>query len=178
MKKSAVLAAILAGTLSSFTLADSGNTQEIEMFALDAKTGGHSIGSVYAQEHDDGVLFTPKLKGLEPGIHGFHVHEKASCESSEKDGKMVLAGAAGGHFNPDSGDHNGPYKDGHAGDLPALYVDESGKAATPVLATNLDFDDLKGRALMIHAQGDNYSDKPKPLGGGGDRVACGALSDK
>jgi Cu-Zn family superoxide dismutase len=32
-------------------------------------------------------------------------------------------------------------------------------------------------ALMkqIHAGGDNYSDQPKPLGGGGARIACGTL---
>ena len=34
---------------------------------------------------------------------------------------------------------------------------------------------LKGHALMIHLNGDNYSDTPKPLGGGGDRVACGVI---
>ena len=28
---------------------------------------------------------------------------------------------------------------------------------------------------MIHAGGDNYSDLPKPLGGGGDRIACGVI---
>ncbi|NES46128.1 superoxide dismutase family protein, partial [Moorena sp. SIO2C4] len=35
--------------------------------------------------------------------------------------------------------------------------------------------DLKGHSLIIHAQGDNYSDIPKPLGGGGARVACGVI---
>ena len=35
--------------------------------------------------------------------------------------------------------------------------------------------DLSGRSLMIHAAGDNYSDDPKPLGGGGARIACGVI---
>jgi Cu-Zn family superoxide dismutase len=35
--------------------------------------------------------------------------------------------------------------------------------------------DVKGRSLMIHAGGDNYADQPAPLGGGGARVACGAI---
>ena len=34
---------------------------------------------------------------------------------------------------------------------------------------------LKGKALIIHAGGDNYSDRPAPLGGGGARVACGLI---
>lgn len=33
--------------------------------------------------------------------------------------------------------------------------------------------DLKGLTLMIHANGDNYSDNP-PLGGG-SRMACGVI---
>ena len=28
---------------------------------------------------------------------------------------------------------------------------------------------------MIHAGGDNYSDEPQPLGGGGGRIACGVI---
>ena len=28
---------------------------------------------------------------------------------------------------------------------------------------------------MVHAGGDNYSDMPVPLGGGGARVACGVI---
>jgi len=28
---------------------------------------------------------------------------------------------------------------------------------------------------MIHAGGDNYADQPAPRGGGGARVACGAI---
>lgn len=35
--------------------------------------------------------------------------------------------------------------------------------------------DARGKALMIHAGGDNYSDEPQPLGGGGGRVACGVV---
>ena len=29
---------------------------------------------------------------------------------------------------------------------------------------------------MIHAGGDNYSDQPQPLGGGGARIACGVIN--
>ncbi|MGI9335880.1 MAG: superoxide dismutase family protein, partial [Gammaproteobacteria bacterium] len=29
--------------------------------------------------------------------------------------------------------------------------------------------------LMIHAGGDNFSDQPKALGGGGARAACGVV---
>jgi Cu-Zn family superoxide dismutase len=54
-------------------------------------------------------------------------------------------------------------------------ADASGDAKTPVVAPRLELADLLGRSLMIHAEGDNYSDAPKPLGGGGARVACGVI---
>ena len=38
-----------------------------------------------------------------------------------------------------------------------------------------DVTQLRGRALMVHARGDNYSDEPKPNGGGGARIACGVI---
>lgn len=177
MKKSAIFAAVLAGTVSAAAIADSHDSRTVDMMFL-GENSGQSAGSVEIRDHDDGVLFIPDLQGLTPGVHGFHVHENPSCDSAEKDGKMVPGGAAGGHFNPGDGDHNGPYEKGHDGDLPVLYVDQSGNASTPVLATNLDYDDLNGRSLMIHEGGDNYSDQPEPLGGGGARVACGVIAEQ
>jgi Cu-Zn family superoxide dismutase len=113
---------------------------------------------------------------LPPGTHGFHVHEKADCGPGVKDGKQQAGIAAGGHFDPaGTGKHEGPAGKGHIGDLPALTVDKDGKASNPVIAPRLKLADVKGRSLMIHAGGDNYSDKPAPLGGGGGRVACGVI---
>ena len=44
-----------------------------------------------------------------------------------------------------------------------------------VVAPRLKVSDLAGHALVIHAGGDNYSDQPAPLGGGGARIACGVI---
>jgi Cu-Zn family superoxide dismutase len=123
-----------------------------------------------------GIVLIPNLSGLPPGLHGFHVHENPSCAPAEKEGKMVAGLAAGGHYDPaGTGRHEGPYGNGHLGDLPALYVDPDGKATQPVLAPRIKIKDLKGRTLMIHAGGDNYSDVPQKLGGGGARIACGVV---
>lgn len=54
-------------------------------------------------------------------------------------------------------------------------VGDDGAATIPVLAPRLQVADIKGRALMVHAGGDNYSDVPKKLGGGGARIACGVI---
>ncbi len=137
---------------------------------------GEAIGSINARDTNYGVVITPKLRGLTPGLHGFHVHENPDCGAAEKDGQKVAALAAGGHFDPKkTGVHKGPYENGHLGDLPALLVNADGTATHPVLAPRLKLHDVEGRSLVIHAGGDNYSDNPKPLGGGGARVACGVL---
>ncbi len=146
----------------------------IQMNSVTPEGVGAKIGTVTAHETPYGTLFTPKLTGLSPGLHGFHVHSGNSCNATEKNGKMVAGLAAGGHFDPEGTNaHKGPYENGHLGDLPPLYVDASGAATVPVLSPRLHASDLKGHALMIHQNGDNFSDTPKALGGGGARVACG-----
>ena len=141
------------------------------------KTGdGAALGTVRIVETPYGLAFYPTLKGLPPGLHGFHVHEKGSCAPAEQNGKPVPAGAAGGHLDPaGSKKHGEPWGDGHLGDLPPLYVAADGTAAQPVLAPRLKLADVQGHALMVHAGGDNHSDHPAPLGGGGARVACGVI---
>ncbi len=137
---------------------------------------GKPIGTVTVSSSPYGTIFTPHLSGLTPGIHGFHVHQNPDCGPVVKDGKKLVGFAAGGHYDPaGTGKHEGPYGEGHLGDLPGLFVDAMGNATMPVLAPRLKIDELHGRSLMIHAGGDNYSDIPQKLGGGGDRVACGVI---
>lgn len=89
---------------------------------------------------------------------------------------MVAAGGAGAHYDPAATNaHGAPWGEGHLGDLPALYVEANGSATQPVLAPRLKLSDLNGRALMVHAGGDNHSDHPAALGGGGARVSCGVI---
>lgn len=125
-------------------------------------------------------MFTPDLNGLAPGGHGFHIHAKGDCGPGPDatTGEIIAAGSAGGHYDPKgTGKHGMPWEeDSHLGDLPLLYVDSKGVATTPVLAPRLKkLDEIRNRALMIHEGGDNYSDHPKPLGGGGGRMSCGVI---
>lgn len=164
----------LAGTLSVGAHAAS---LDVPVNLVDAEGKATPIGQVNINETEYGLVFTPKLSNLPAGIHGFHVHENGSCAPAVKDGKNVAALAAGGHFDPGkTGKHLGPYGNGHLGDLPALYVAADGTASYPVLAPRLKkLSEIKGHALMVHAGGDNHSDMPMPLGGGGDRMACGVI---
>jgi superoxide dismutase, Cu-Zn family len=88
-------------------------------FTADTAGVGPSSGSITITETKYGLLFTPYLHGLRPGIHGFHIHENPDCSKAGV--------AAGGHLDPTgSGKHLGPYNEnGHLGDLPVLYAVES-----------------------------------------------------
>jgi Cu-Zn family superoxide dismutase len=186
--RTALLARTLAAAATLATIASAhaqtptqaaqpGNKLQAPMTLVTASGTGKMIGSVTIAESPNGLVFTPALTDLPPGPHGYHVHETGSCGANEKDGKKVAAGAAGGHYDPSGAkQHLGPTGSGHLGDLPPLVVGGDGRATVPVTAPRLTkLADVKGKALMIHAGGDNYADKPAPLGGGGARIACGVI---
>lgn len=152
-------------------------SENVEMNMVTAQGIGQAIGEVTIAETEKGLEFTPDLKALPPGEHGFHVHANGSCQPAIKEGKASAAEAAGRHLDPHkSGKHAGPDGDGHLGDLPVLVVNNEGRAIIPVVAPRLkSLNDVKDKALMIHVGGDNMSDQPKPLGGGGARFACGVI---
>jgi Cu-Zn family superoxide dismutase len=135
------------------------------------------LGMVSFVDSPDGLVITPKLSGLPPGEHGFHIHDKGDCGPGMNEGKAAAGFAAGGHYDPaHTKKHLGPLSTvGHRGDLPVLVVDDRGDATKDVLARHLTVEQIRGRSIMIHTGGDNYSDTPEPLGGGGARIACGVI---
>jgi len=154
-----------------------GADKVVQMNLVSEQGVGKNIGTITISSGPNGLVFTPQLAGLAPGVHGFHVHQNADCSVAMKEGKPTAALAAGGHYDPvGTGKHEGPLGKGHLGDLPALVVNADGTAVTPVVAPRLKMPEMTGRSLMIHGGGDNYSDQPAPLGGGGPRVACGVVN--
>ena len=173
----AIFVAVMLTGLGSATAA---SRVKIPFSSVDAEGIDKSIGSVTAVDTPAGLKLTPMLRGLPPGEHGFHVHDKPSCEAApdpDKGGAMAPAFGAGGHLDPaGTAKHEGPSGAGHKGDLPKLVVTASGKATAAVVAPHLTVADIKGHAVMIHAGGDNYADQPVKLGGGAGRIACGVAS--
>lgn len=150
----------------------------VSIFKINASGIGPEIGTLTLSDSRGGLRIVPKLNGLLPGPHGFHLHEAPNCGAVMKDGSMHAGLAAGGHYDPKAtGKHVGPLGDGgHRGDLPVLNVAADGTATETVHALRLSVSEVRGHAIVIHEGGDNYSDQPKPLGGGGGRIACGAVS--
>jgi Cu-Zn family superoxide dismutase len=162
-----------------FLIAGSAYANELKVKMYEAlETGqGKELGTISIRSTSKGLEFKPVLQNVPAGDHGFHIHENPDCNAAVKDNKTVAALAAGGHFDPDKTSHHmGPEGEGHLGDLPALHANAKGRITTGVIAPRLkSLSDVKGRSLMIHFGDDNYSDEPKPLGGGGARFACGVI---
>lgn len=160
-------------TLPNIALADE---KTVEVHKISPKGIGESIGTIKFSENESGLVLMPDLKGLSPGSHGIHIHTNPSCDAGLKDGKMEAGHAAGGHYDPQSSNkHEGPKGAGHHGDLPVLAVAKGGSATQPLIAPRLKLSDVINRSVIIHEGGDNYSDQPKPMGGGAGRIACGII---
>jgi len=119
------------------------------------------------------VKVTAQITGLEPGKHGFHVHEKGDCSAPDFT-------SAGGHFNPTNAPHGAPTDaQHHSGDLGNLEVNAKGEGH---LETTVDFLELNGpnsivgKGLIVHAKADDL--KTQPTGNAGGREACGVIKAK
>ena len=109
--------------------------------------------------------------GLQPGsIHAFHVHENGTCASAD-------FMTAGGHFNPTHKPHGPQDKPHHAGDMPSLLADPSGKIDTRFTLEGVTVggtDGFVGHAVILHAVADDYD--AQPTGNSGARIACGVIA--
>ena len=109
--------------------------------------------------------------GLLPGsIHGFHVHETGNCASAD-------FMSAGGHFNPTHKPHGPQDKPHHAGDMPSLLADPTGKIDARFTLEGVTLggvDGFVGHAVILHATADDYD--AQPAGNSGARIACGVIA--
>lgn len=144
---------------------------EIEMI----DTAGVDVGIATFEEKEDGVHITLQAHHLQPGLHGFHIHEKGVCETPDFT-------SAGGHFNPFNKKHGFDHPDGpHAGDLQNIRVNEDGTVEVTVVNNLVTLKQGEenslfskdGTSLIIHERADDY--KSQPAGDAGDRVVCGVI---
>lgn len=157
---------VLLGLLGCLSMPVLAAKLNVDVYATDKDH--RLLGQVTFADTRYGLLITPNLTTLPPGLHGFHLHQHPHCGDEGM--------AAGGHYDPrNTNSHQGPYGKGHLGDLPVLYVNDAGEATIPTLAPRLKTRNLPHLSLMIHAGSDNYTDTP-PLGGGGARLGCGEIT--
>lgn len=142
--------------------------------ALSARSESTAEGTVYLKEINGEVSFGAKIKGLSPGMHAIHIHEKADCSSA--DGK-----SSGGHWNPTFANHGKWGDEGgyHKGDIGNFEVKEDGigsivmKTDEWCIGCGDEKKDILGKAIVVHQGTDDFISQPS--GAAGARVSCGGI---
>lgn len=177
-----LLAAALAAGCATTTPSNSPATPTPEPTAparsatinLAPASGSLVSGRLTAMPMRDGVHFTGEIGGLtRNATHAIHVHEKGDCTAAD-------ATSAGGHFNPTAQPHGRPDAGAHhEGDMPNIVADANGVARVDLHVRGLSLGggaagDVAGRAVVVHAQADDYASQP--AGNSGARIACGVIT--
>ena len=134
---------------------------------------GRAVGLAVFLQQGGGVRILMDLNGVKPGTHGVHIHEVGRCDAPTFE-------SAGAHFNPTKAEHGTSNPKGpHAGDLPNVVVDSTGKGHLEATSTRLNLDkstlifDGDGSSIVVHEDPDD--NRTDPAGGSGARVSCGVL---
>ncbi|WP_396595618.1 superoxide dismutase family protein [Brevundimonas sp. R86498] len=139
---------------------------------------GARIGRAVLTQGSTGLLIRIEATGLTPGWHGVHIHATGECAAPFT--------SAGAHVN--HGDPKAPHGLLNAagpddGDLPNIHAGADGAINAEVFTTRARIAregpgqwlwDADGSALVIHANADDH--RTQPIGGAGDRVACGVMA--
>lgn len=129
--------------------------------------GNKARGAIRLTQTDDGVRLQGMVRNLEPGEHGFHIHEFGDLRGP--DGK-----SAGGHYNPEGHKHGGPDDaEHHAGDLGNITANDEGVAKVDKMAEGLKLHFIVGRSIVVHGGKDDLESQPS--GDAGPRVALGVI---
>jgi Cu-Zn family superoxide dismutase len=136
-------------------------------------SGSQATGTISFLESSNniaGARIVVQMSGLEPGPHGFHIHETGDCSAPD-------ASSAGAHFNPHAmphGSRTAPER--HSGDLGNVVASDAGIVDVTIEDATISFegeDSVLGKAVVVHAGQDDYTTQPS--GNSGDRIACGVI---
>lgn len=158
-----------AATVYAETMND-GQPTNRAVAVLHPTEGSQVTGTVVFIQEDDGVRIEATVEGLQPGKHGFHIHERGDCTAPD-------GTSAGGHYNPDGHPHAGPDQHPrHMGDLGNLDANTDGRARyerTDDYVTLNGPKSIVGRGVIVHAGEDDFT--TQPTGAAGGRLACGVV---
>ena len=139
-----------------------------------ADANGRVLGQAVFLQQGGGVRILMDLTGVKPGARAVHIHEVGRCDPPSFE-------SAGAHFNPTKAEHGTANPKGpHAGDLPDIAVDATGRGHLEVTATRVTLDkgstslfDADGSAIVLHERPDDT--RTDPDGDSGARVGCGVI---
>ncbi|RMI34355.1 superoxide dismutase[Cu-Zn] [Nocardia stercoris] len=174
-----------AGTTSSEAGAPAGESLTAPL----KDAAGAEVGTATFTKSGSHLELTVDAHGLKPGFHGLHIHTVGKCEANSVAPSGGAPGdflSAGGHLQ--TGDANAKPA---SGDLTSLEVRSDGSAKLVTSTDSVSLDDIKGKALIIHANADDFGNIPTrytqpggatgpdadsmATGDAGPRVACGVI---
>jgi superoxide dismutase, Cu-Zn family len=128
------------------------------------------VGTVFVTELAGEIALTLEIEGAPAGKHGVHLHQVGDCSAAD-------ASSAGPHWNPAGHMHGMPESSSHLGDLGNMIVREDGVGKITIqkpewTAGDGSDHDVLGKALVFHANVDDFSD---PAGNSGPRIGCGVI---
>uniref|UniRef100_A0A0C9RR75 Superoxide dismutase [Cu-Zn] n=1 Tax=Wollemia nobilis TaxID=56998 RepID=A0A0C9RR75_9CONI len=145
--------------------------------AVAVLTGSEGVCGVvnFCQDGTGPTKVNAKISGLQPGLHGFHVHAMGDTTN----GCM----STGPHFNPNGKEHGAPEDENrHAGDLGNVTAGEDGVAELSVTDSQIPLSgphSIIGRAVVVHADPDDLGkgghELSKSTGNAGGRLVCGVI---
>jgi Cu-Zn family superoxide dismutase len=144
----------------------------VAVATLKAAPGSTISGSVVFVQRDTAIEVFADIEGLEPGTHGFHIHEKGECTAPDFK-------SAGGHFAPLGQKHGSPLSpEHHAGDLGNIEAGPDGQASLHAVSSDFvlapqERTTIRDLAVVVHAKPDDLTSQPS--GDAGARVACGVI---
>lgn len=120
--------------------------------------------------------FKINLRDMEPGLHGFHIHEAGNLSEG--------CSSCCAHFNPHNKKHGGPNsKERHLGDLGNIKVDKNGNCKMTLYDKELKLRGSKyniiGRSIVVHEDADDLglggNAESLRTGNAGKRIGCGVI---
>ena len=135
-------------------------------------SGNEARGAVRLSGGNGTVQIAGSITGLEPGAHGFHIHQNGDCSAPD-------ASSAGDHFNPHDDPHGSPRdleNAHHVGDLGNIIANEQGEAEFDIEDNEIKLsgpESVIGKAFIVHAGQDDF--ETQPSGDSGARLGCGEI---
>jgi Cu-Zn family superoxide dismutase len=169
---------------------EQGNAHTNPGVKVDLKdAAGSSVGVANFSKDGSHLRVTVDAHNLKPGFHGLHLHQVGKCEANS----VAPTGGPSGDFLSAGGHLQVGNVNSHpaSGDLTSLEVRSDGSATLVTTTDAVTLDEITGRALIIHADADNFGNIPTrylradgvagpddatlATGDAGGRVACGVI---